>query len=116
MGMLNYVSIVRLREGVRPEHASAELDAAVEPYVRQAKFDLRTVLVPLRDQITGGSRSALWLLMATVAAVLLIVCVNVGNLMLVRTFSRAREAGIRLALGASRGRLFGLVLQEALVL
>jgi predicted permease len=51
-----------------------------------------------------------------VGTVLLIVCVNVGNLMLVWTASRDREAGIRLALGAGRGELFGLVLKEALVL
>jgi predicted permease len=48
--------------------------------------------------------------------VLLIVCVNVGNLMMVRTANRDREVGIRMALGSSRGQLFLLVLNEALVL
>src|SRR5207244_7016732 len=50
------------------------------------------------------------------AAVLLIVCVNIGNLMLVRTSARYREAGIRIALGAARVALLRLVLCEALVL
>ena len=58
-------------------------------------------------------RPALWLLLGTVGAVLLIVCVNVGNLMLLRTGGRLREAGVRLALGASSQRLFGLALTEA---
>ena len=70
----------------------------------------------MQDQVTGGSRAALWLLLGVVGAVLLIVCVNIGNLMLVRTAGRCREAGIRLALGASRSQLFGLVFTEAFVL
>src|SRR5260370_42296931 len=75
-----------------------------------------TILVPLQEQMVRGARSALWMLLGTVGMVLLIVCVNVGNLMIVRTAGRYREAGVRLALGASRGHLFGLVLTEALVL
>src|SRR5262249_55560683 len=71
---------------------------------------------PLQDTMTRGSRAGLWLLLGTVGAVLLIVCVNVGNLMLVRTAGRDREVGIRLALGSSRLQLFLLVLNEASIL
>jgi predicted permease len=115
-GSLNYTSVIRLKPGVRPEQAIAELNALQAELVRQFKLETKTTLIPLQDQVTRGARSALWLLLATVGAVLLIVCVNVGNLMLVRTTSRSREAGVRLALGASRAGLFGLVLKEALVL
>lgn len=73
-------------------------------------------MIRLEQQVIRRARSALWLLLGAVGAVLLIACVNVGNLMLVRTTGRYREAGVRMALGASRGQLFGLVLNESLVL
>jgi predicted permease len=115
-GSLNYTSVIRLKLGVRPERAIAELNALLAEFVQQFKLETKTTLFPLQERVTGGARSALWLLLATVGAVLLIVCVNVGNLMLVRTTSRYREAGVRIALGATRAGLFGLVLKEALVL
>ena len=115
-GNLNYTSIIRTKPGIGRLAAAAELTALTEPFQRQNKTDLYISLTPLQQQVTRNARSALWLLLATVGAVLLIVCVNVGNLMLVRTASRYREAGIRIALGASRSGLFGLVLKESLVL
>jgi putative ABC transport system permease protein len=115
-GNLNYTSIIRTRPGIGSTAAAAELTALIDPFQRQNKTELYISLRPLQQQVTRNARSALWLLLATVGAVLLIVCVNVGNLMLVRTASRYREAGIRIALGASRSGLFGLVLKESLVL
>jgi putative ABC transport system permease protein len=114
-GNLNYTSLVRLRTGARPQQAAAEMTAAIADFGRRFNFNWKPRLIPLHEQVTGSARSALWLLLGTVGAVLLIVCVNVGNLMLVRTAGRYREAGIRLALGAGRADLFGLVLKEALV-
>jgi predicted permease len=73
-------------------------------------------LVPLQEQVTGGSRAALTLLLAAVGVVLLIVCVNLGNLMLVRANERARDAAIRRALGAGAGHLFRPVLAESLLI
>lgn len=115
-GSLNYSSVIRLKQGVRPEQATAELNALLADFVRQYKLQYRVALTPLRQQVIRNDRGPLLLLMGAVGAVLLIVCVNIGNLMLVRTASRYREAGVRLALGASRLRLFGLVLTEALAL
>ena len=115
-GNLNYSALIRLKPGVHPAPATAELNALVADFARQYHLETTTILIPLQQQVTRGARSALWLLMATVGVALLIVCVNVGNLMLVRTTGRYREAGVRLALGASRARLFGLVLKEALLL
>jgi putative ABC transport system permease protein len=115
-GMNNYLSVVRLKPGVRPAQTIAELNALIADFVRRYHIQLKPTLLPLQDAVTHGARPALWLLMGTVGAVLLIVCVNIGNLMLVRTAGRHREAGVRMALGASRGDLFRLVLTEALLL
>jgi putative ABC transport system permease protein len=114
-GMYNYMSIVRLKPGTQPVQATTEFRSSIADFERRYNIGLRPTLLPLREIMTPKSRTALWLLLGTVAAVLLIACVNVGNLMLVRTASRDREAGIRIALGSSRGELFRLVLCEALI-
>src|SRR5262249_24761250 len=80
------------------------------------KIELNARMVPLQERITGGSRSALTLLFAAVGAVLLIVCVNLGNLMLVRAGERSRDAAIRRALGAGAAELFRPVLNESLLI
>jgi predicted permease len=116
LGGFDYISVVRLKRGAAPSEAQAELSALSGDLVRPFNIDVGAVLAPMHDQVTGGVRPALLLLLGTVGAVLLIVCVNIGNLMLVRTSARHREAGIRIALGAGRAALFRLVLCEALVL
>jgi len=116
VGNLNYGALIRLKPGVSREQAMSELNALLSDIYREYQLELRINLIPLQQEVTRNARSALWLLLATVGVVLLIVCVNVGNLMLVRTSGRQREAGVRMALGAGRGRLFALVLEEALVL
>jgi len=65
--------------------------------------------------VVGGASRPLLLLLAAVGAVLLIVCVNLANLMLVRNGAREHESAIRIALGAGRARLARMALAESLV-
>jgi putative ABC transport system permease protein len=118
LGDFNYACIARLRPGVSAQQALEELKAAQAHLASLApeKIDLLAALVPLRDQITGRSRTGLELVMAAVALVLLIGCVNIANLLLARANSRKQEIAIRSALGAGPWRLLRQLLAESLLL
>jgi predicted permease len=118
MGDFNYACIARLRQGVSLKRALAELDAAQARLASRVpeKVEFQAALVPLQDQITGRSRNGLQLLLWAAAAVLLIGCANIANLMLARVTSRKRELAIRSAMGAGVRRLSRQILAESLLL
>lgn len=74
------------------------------------------VLTPLREEMLGRTQSALVVLLCASAALLLIACVNLANLLMVRGAARGREVAVRVAIGAGRGRLVAQFLTESLVL
>ena len=121
--MIGIQPIVRLRPGVSAEHAQAELQAFYMARLHKTAAELRSFfagrkisLQPLQRHIVGDNRKPLFILLACVAAVLLIACVNVANLQLARAVSRRHETALRGALGASRLRLIRQSLVESLML
>jgi putative ABC transport system permease protein len=108
--------IARLRPGISLEQAQAEMDtisanlAAAYP---QTNNGLGVRVVPLRNQVLGGSRRVLLLLVGCTGLVLLIACGNVANMLLARATTRQKEVAIRAALGAARLRIARQFLAES---
>ena len=130
LGGFNSEAYARLRPGVSVAAATRDLMAtlprAKELFPLIAPGVTATLLfeqakpvptvTPLRDTIVGGVASTLWLVAAAAGLVLLVMCANVANLMLVRVEGRRQELAIRVAIGASRWRVISYFLIECLLL
>jgi predicted permease len=111
-------AIGRLKPGVTVAQAHQDLIR-----IHKSRIDTRKVneitspkITPYRERQVGNVRTAVTVMLGSVAVVLLIACVNVAGLMLARGTARSREMGIRAALGASRGRIVRQLLVESMVL
>jgi len=115
----NWKVIGRLRDGIGPNQAHAELVVIARQIKQQFGQDVDmtdVAVVRLQDAMTGNVRAGLMILMGAVGFLLLIACANVANLLLAQASTREKELAIRAAVGAGRGRLARQFLTESLLL
>jgi len=111
--------VARLSPGATPATARAEFLSIIQRLDRRdvvAVTPTGAVARTLSDAVLGDAKPILFAITAAAALLLLIACVNVGNLLLLRAASRKREIVIRRALGASYGRIARLLMVESAVL
>jgi predicted permease len=114
--------IARMKPGVTLDAAKADIARILEIYFDKYKTNTNRAVrwipvpAPLKDVVVGDVGATLWVLMATIAIVLLMACANVATLLLVRAESRRHEFAIRAALGARWTKMARSLLVESMLL
>ena len=125
---LGYQCVARLKPGVTIAQAKGDIARLVPIWMRSwpaapgidplvyGAWRIAPAIRPLKQEVVGSVGNVLWVVMATIGIVMLIVCANVANLLLVRAQGRQQEQAVRAALGASRRRIFAELLAESFLL
>src|SRR5262249_2406529 len=112
-------AIARLRPGVSLEQAQSEMQVLGDRLAREVPATNRETEIrvrSLREKETGSLRPYLLMLTAAVALLLVVACVNIGNILLARAVAREAEMAVRAALGAGRVQVLRLLAVEAAML
>ena len=112
-------AVARLRPGVSVTAAQSALGAISASLAKQfprTNGYIRAAIAPLRDDLAGSVQESLWSLLGASGLIVLIACVNVANLLMVRSAGRRHESSVRMALGAGRLPLMRQLMTESLVI
>ena len=126
VGNFSYQAIGRLKPDATIASADADIERMVPMAVQRFPGGITQAMLeqahfaaavrPLKQDVVGNVGNVLWVLLGTVAIVLLIACANVANLFIVRAEGRQRELAVRTAMGAGRAQVTTQLLMESLVL
>jgi len=113
-------AVARLRDGISTAQARSEMESVAAGLARDYPNDYASrasvIVTPLREGWYGKVEAGLWMLFGATGLILLIACVNVGNLLLSRAARKEREVALRSALGATRWRIVRQLLIEGILL
>lgn len=120
MGDFNYFGLARLKPGTSVAQANAEINSLQHTISAglsaEEKGTLSAVLTPYQQVLVGNNRTPLLILLAAVAGLLLVGCVNITNLLLSRAVGRRQQIAVAAALGASRADMVRMTMRETTLL
>jgi putative ABC transport system permease protein len=113
------LAVARMRPGVTVEQAQADVSgiaARIASEFPRTNTGRGVRVVPLAEHALGSARTAMLILLLATGLIVLIACANIANLLLARAATRARDNGIRIAIGAAGSRIIRQSMIESLII